>query len=481
MRRGALLIALVALLAGCGGARTAASPTTTAAKKPAHRSCPVISGRLVVTVLNGDTLQRVRGARVRMLDRRGRTNRHGVAAFTGPRRDLRVVVSARRYTAVRVHRSFRRRWMQTIRIYQPRLQWPLYGATAQRTQAQTTIRVRPPFHLVWSRGMGGLIEFPAVVWDGEAYVGNFHATIVAVSMRSGKISWLHRTPGGARMASSPAVFGRYLVYHTISGGIYVLRLSDGSLVWSWNAGSGIESSPLVEHGIDYFGTVGGRVDALDLYTHKLRWSRSLGAKVTSSVALAGRRLFVGDYADRLWALNPRNGATRWIGHVNGRIYGTPAVSQSRVFVPSSTGDSLTAFSTSGRHLWRVTTGGYVYSSPAVWHGRVFFGSYDGWFYGVSAATGRIVWRVDAGRPISGAAVAVDGIAYAGSFAHRILGVDVRTGRVIFRFRHGEFVPVSGNGGRLLLDGNSRLYALEPRRDWHPGHAKPRKHHVSAGC
>ena len=57
---------------------------------------------------------------------------------------------------------------------------------------------------------------------------------------------------------------------------------------------------------------------------------------------------------------------------------------------------------------------------------------------------------------------VDGVAYAGSFAHRILGVDARSGRVVLNFPHGEYVPVSGAGERLLLHGYSRLYAVEER-------------------
>ena len=63
--------------------------------------------------------------------------------------------------------------------------------------------------------------------------------------------------------------------------------------------------------------------------------------------------------------------------------------------------------------------------------------------------------------MSGAPAVVDGIAYAGSFSHRIVGVDAKSGRVVFRFPHGEYVPVSGSGGRLLLHGYSRLYAVEP--------------------
>ena len=67
-----------------------------------------------------------------------------------------------------------------------------------------------------------------------------------------------------------------------------------------------------------------------------------------------------------------------------------------------------------------------------------------------------------GGPISGAAVVVDGVAYAGNFARKIVGADARTGRVLLRFPHGYYVPVSGNGGRLLMHGFSRLFAVEPR-------------------
>ena len=131
-------------------------------------------------------------------------------------------------------------------------------------------------------------------------------------------------------------------------------------------------------------------------------------------------------------------------------------------MPSSTGGSLTAFSTRGARLWSRSTGSYVYSSPAVAHGRVFFGSYNGVFYALSARSGRTLWTHGTGGPISGAAVVVDGVAYAGSFAHRIIGVNAATGRVVLTFPHGEYVPVSGSGRRLLLHGYSRVFAVEAR-------------------
>lgn len=458
---------LVAVLAGCGsGHRQAVPPTQPKPKpKPKPKPPPKQTGKpakLVVTILDGDQRVRVRGARVSLAGKTGRTDRHGVTTITAPRRRLVVSVSRHGYMPVSERVDFRHSRWQTVDVYQPGLQWPLYGATTGRTQAPAEIRLHPPFRLVWSRGLGRLIEFPAVVDQGVAYIGNAASTVHAISMRSGRFDWVHNTPGAPRMASSPAVDGNEIVYHTMSGWVYVLNRSNGHLEWSWNAGSAIESSPIIVDGIDYFGDAAGEMYALDLRSHRLRWRKYLGAKITSSAAISGDRLFIGDYDGRLWALSPGDGATRWVGRVNGKIYGTPAVAGGRVFVPS-VAYSLWAFTTSGRRLWSVPTGSYVYSSPAVADGVVCFGAYNGLFYGASAASGRVLWRVPTGGAISGAAVIVDGVAYVGSFAGRIIGVNLHTGRRLLTFPHGEYVPVSGNGGRLLFNGFSRIYAVEPRR------------------
>jgi outer membrane protein assembly factor BamB len=457
--------ALVALLAGCGGSgQQAQRPTTTTKPKPKPKPKPHPSHqmtKLVVTILDGDRRMRVPGAKVSLWGRSGRTDRHGVTTIVAPRGRHEVSVSKRGYGPARELVDFQRSRRQTVDVYQPDLQWPLYGATEARTQAPTEIRLRPPFRLVWSRGLGQLIEFPAVVADGFAYIGNARGTIRAISMRDGKFAWSHLTPGFPRMASSPAVYGNQIVYHTMSGGVYLLNRTNGHVQWGWSSGSAIESSPIVVDGVDYFGTASGEMYALDLRAHRVKWRKSLGAKITSSAAIAGGRLFIGDYSGRLWALSPASGATRWVGQVDGKIYGTPAVAGGKVFVPS-VAFSFWAFSTSGRRLWRIPTGSYVYSSPAVADGVVCFGAYNGVFYGVSAGSGRVLWRIPTGGAVSGAAVIVAGVAYVGSFAHRIIGVNLHTGHRLVTFPHGEYVPVSGNGARLLFNGFSRIYAVEPR-------------------
>ena len=464
-----IALAAASLLAGCGPERTNAPPRTTAGPRPEqHQRLRPERHRVVVTVLDGDTGERVPGALVRIGRLADRANAKGNAELLLRRlAPLVVSVRARGYPEHELRLPFQRRPHAKVRVYRERLQWPMYGATPARTQAHPAIRLRPPFRIVWSRGIGSLIEFPAVVSDGAAYIGNYRGTVRALSMRNGRVLWRRDVPGG-KMAASPAVAGDDLVVHGMDGVVRVLDRHTGRGRWSRRIGSPIESSPLVRDGVDYFGAWNGNVYALDLRTRRLRWVFRSGYKITSSASLAAGTLYIGDYGGRLLALAPGSGRLRWSAGVNGRIYGTPAVWAGRVFVPSSDGGSMSAFSTTGRPLWRVYTGNYVYSSPAVWGGNVYFGAYDGRLYSVSGRTGAVRWRVQTGGPVSGAPAVVDGVAYAGSFAHRILGVDAVSGRVLLDFPHGEYVPVSGSGGRLLLHGYSRLYAVEPTKRGRPG-------------
>jgi eukaryotic-like serine/threonine-protein kinase len=415
-----------------------------------------------VVVLDGDLRRRVPGATVWIGRRRLHADRRGVAATRLVAGAAVVRVSARGYTTRTRRANFRRLPIFTFRVYQPRLQWQMYGADPARTGVHPGVRLRPPFRIIWSIAHGDLIEFPAVVSDGFAYIANGHGAIQAFSMRRGTLAWRRETH--TIMASSLAIWGDKLVVHGMGDGrVRVLDRKNGRVLWTKRIGSAIESSPVVRYDIDYFGTRAGRVYALNLRTHRFRWTRSTGAKITASVALAGRTAYLGNYGGRVLAFDTRTGRLRWSSSVNGRVYGTSPVAGGRLFLPSSTGGSVTAFSTRGTRLWSFSTGSYVYSSPVTWAGRVVFGSYNGILYCVSARTGRLLWTVPLGGSISGAPVIVDGVAYAASFANRTVGIDVRTGRVIFRFPHGQYVPVSGNGGRLLLHGYSRIWAVEPRR------------------
>jgi outer membrane protein assembly factor BamB len=340
----------------------------------------------------------------------------------------------------------------------------MYGANLARTQAHAGIKLRPPYRVVWRRGLGGLLEFPAVVWEGVAYMSNLRGYLHALSMKDGRVLWKRRL--GTLMASSPGLDPERRVLVTTSmepGEVAVVSMDTGRVHWRYETGRA-EPSPAIRDGVAYLAATNGNVYALDLDRRRPRWIFRGGAKITGSPTLVGNRLFIGDYAGRVFALNARNGRLIWTGSAGSRVYGTVAVADGRVFAPSVFSGLSALSARTGRLLWRVPVGRYLYSSPAVYRGSVYFGTYERLVYRVDARSGRILWtRSTGGGAVSGAVQVVAGRVYAATLRRRTTAWHWRTGRRVFTFPHGEYVPVSGNGARLILHGTTAIWAVEPAR------------------
>jgi outer membrane protein assembly factor BamB len=457
----ALLAAAAAV--GCMGEENVGAPTTTPrAPRAQPTTTQAMSPPALIRVLDGDRRRAVRGATVRIGDTGASADSSGVARLdvdaTGR---ARARVSAPGYIPRVLRVSLQSDRPETVHLWRRDLQWPLYGATPARTQAHPGIKLRPPFRAVWKRKLGSLLEFPAVVWEGVAYIANIRGHLTAISMRNGRVVWRKRI--GATAASSPAIDEkrRELVVTTKAPGrVTIVDMDTGKIRWR-RATARAEASPVIAGGIAYFGDEGGRVYALDLRRRKMRWVFSGADKITSSPALAGRRLYFGDYAGRVFALNARSGRRVWTGSAGTRVYGTVAVGGGRVFAPSVFSGLSALSARTGALRWRIPVGVYLYSSPAYYRGRVYFGTYAGAVYCADARSGRILWRRSTGAPVSGAVVVVAGVVYAGSFNGRINAWHWRTGRTLWRFPHGRYVPVSGNGSRLLMHGGGTIWAVAP--------------------
>src|SRR4029077_10476358 len=208
-----LPLALLGAAVACGAGRHAAATSVARLRV----SQPVVHhGAWVhVSVVDGDRGNPVRGALVRIGRHARVSDRRGIARIHLKRRgNLVVQVQRRGYTPAAQRFQFRNHPLRTVRVYQPKLQWPMYGVVPTRTQVQPHIGLRPPFRIVWSRGMAGLLEFPAVVSDGVAYIGNYWGSIRAVAMGNGAHVWRNDIPHG-KMASSPAVYGDELIVDRI--------------------------------------------------------------------------------------------------------------------------------------------------------------------------------------------------------------------------------------------------------------------------
>jgi outer membrane protein assembly factor BamB len=94
---------------------------------------------------------------------------------------------------------------------------------------------------------------------------------------------------------------------------------------------------------------------------------------------------------------------------------------------------------------------------------VYFGTYASRLYCVNAHTGHVIWTRSTPGRVSGAVEIIAGVVYAATLEDQMAAWSWRAGRPLWRFRAGQYVPVSGNGERLLLHGKRRIWAVEPRR------------------
>jgi outer membrane protein assembly factor BamB len=455
----AAFVGAVALaVSGCAEHARRAVPQVAAPHVAAR--APLRQARL--RVVDGDTGRTIVGAILSAFGRSARTNRLGIASLPLPERPY-FTIRAGAPGYVPGSPSFGRTGgnRYTLELYRRDLQWPFYGGGPERQQAQPSIGLRPPFRIVWSRGLGGLLEFPAVVWQGRAYVTNDSGRVYALSMKDGGVEWSRRV--GWLMASSAAVDpqAQLLVVTTMSpGNTQVLDRRTGRTLWTYPTGT-TEPSPVVRDHVAYVAATNGYVYALDIARQRVRWSFSDGAKTTASPTLVGDTLYIGNYAGRVVALDAGTGRLKWSSWGGPHIYGTIAYESGRLFVPSVEGGLTALDARTGAELWHLGAGGYLYSAPAVSGGRVYFGDYSGRLTCASAAGGRILWTAWLPGAISGAVEVVGGVVYAGSFAGRIEAFAAITGRRLLDFGAGWYAPVSGNGSRLLLHGYSRIFAVVP--------------------
>src|SRR5439155_780178 len=196
---------------------------------------------VLVTVIDGDTNRRVRGARVRVGRHVVRTDHHGVARVPlGARRALVTVAAKPGYGERAVRLAFRTHPQSTIRIFRSAAQWTMYGAVPARTQTQSQIRVRPPFRVVWSRGLGthrvrwrrstGCKITSSVAARGRTlYLGDYCGRLLALDARNGRVRWARQV--GGRVYGTPAVAAGRVFAPSSTGGSLTAFSTRGRFLW----------------------------------------------------------------------------------------------------------------------------------------------------------------------------------------------------------------------------------------------------------
>ncbi|MFC1497409.1 PQQ-binding-like beta-propeller repeat protein [Verrucomicrobiota bacterium] len=200
-------------------------------------------------------------------------------------------------------------------IRNPQSAWPSYRHDAERSgyiDAEMPAQLKEK----WQRKIAdGAQLTPPVVADGKVFVAAKHKhSVYTLDSSTGKIVWQFTANGP--IDSPPTVYNENLLFGSMSGWVYCLRVSDGELAWRFRAApedklimapDGLESawpvhgSVLAENGKVFF-TAGrssfldGGIYAyrLDLQTGKLLEQKRIESKAGEKVS-DGRGIISEDY------------------------------------------------------------------------------------------------------------------------------------------------------------------------------------------
>lgn len=124
---------------------------------------------------------------------------------------------------------------------------------------------------LWSVDLGGTtVGSPEIGEDGSLYIGTFESQVLAFD-KHGALLWTFTTQDW--VWGSLNLKDNVLYATDISGWLYAINATDGSLLWNFKGEGQSSAKPLVTETAVYFGTSAANFYSLDLEGN-LNWSRT---------------------------------------------------------------------------------------------------------------------------------------------------------------------------------------------------------------
>jgi len=155
----------------------------------------------------------------------------------------------------------------------------------------------------WRFKTGGDIKSTAAVAEGVSYITSFDASLYALNISSGQVTWVYDSDQPSMSSPTLDVSGRRVYFGTHSGTIYAIDMDTGIFLWSFETGSRVMSSPtLVENtNTIIIGSDDGFVYLLDSETGVEKQRIELISGLTNIPVTVGNHLYLFDHLGYFYA------------------------------------------------------------------------------------------------------------------------------------------------------------------------------------
>jgi outer membrane protein assembly factor BamB len=247
--------------------------------------------------------------------------------------------------------------------------WPVYLGSPARAAASAESLAADP-QMVWRVSVGrGSTGGVALGEDVLGVASSDHRAIL-YDRATGTFLWdrrLNQAIGAGPLLRDDRMF---VAEQGPGGKVYALRLLNGRVIWSVDAGD--VAAPLaLDGGALYAATVEGRILRIASDSGKQRWSARLPGGVRAAPVPTAAGLVVATGADSIYLLDPATGAVRVRRGTRGTVLAAPARADSLVVIGTSSGMLAALETATLRPLWVLDLGEPIVGSVAIQDGRAW--------------------------------------------------------------------------------------------------------------
>jgi outer membrane protein assembly factor BamB len=271
-----------------------------------------------------------------------------------------------------------------------------------------------------------------VYYEGKVFGAFLDGHLAAGDAKTGRKVWVRDL--GAHLESSPMAAKGTLFLGTDADEVVAMRAADGEVEWRFDSPGAVKASPSYHDGRLYVADYESSMFALDAETGRPLWRTNTSKQPPfgrggffSSPGIAFGKVYAARDDGTVFAFDEKSGKIEWSFDTGGQVYGSPALAE-------------------------------VPGTPPT----VYIGSENGRFFALHAARGKVRWSYDVGGPVPGTATVVDHTVYTSSFkTGKTIGIDAVTRKKTFEIDQAGYTPVVSDGRKLFLVGYYVLVVLKP--------------------
>jgi len=259
--------------------------------------------------------------------------------------------------------------------------------------------------LVWKFNSGNTVEAPALILEGNIYIGNLGGSLLSLSLNTGKKNWEYLTDN--QISGSPNYWksgnNLYLLVGSYDYNLHCVDARSGKNMWKYESNNFINGAAACLSGVAVFGGCDGYLHLVDITTGKLKDKIAVATYIAGSASLSGTSAFVGDYDGKFTCVDMNNQKIKWQWQdetTNLPFICSPSILKDRIIIGNDNKYVYCLDKSTGKLIWKFNTGSRVEASTVSSFNKVLVANMRGDLFILDVNSGKKLWSYETGTPIS---------------------------------------------------------------------------------